>query len=152
MTKELITIAVSSVLATIGSVVAVLLVDYIKHKFIKPKQDFNKLRSKIYSVLVMYANRLSNPIKYEAVTPENEGYYKSAELALREIAVELDVFVNQSDIKTIDGITNEQLRKAVGDLFLLSNSVFVATYESEFTNPKTNRNVIKEVKDILKIK
>lgn len=151
MTKELITIAVSSILATIGSVVAVLLVDYIKHKFVKSKQEFNKLKRKINSVLIMYANRISNPIRYDKLTQDNVEYYNEAQKALREVATELNVFIDEYGVKTIHGVTNEHLHKVLGNLFYLSNAIFITNDEVGLIRPTDNNKKAEEIKELLKI-
>lgn len=152
MTKELITIAVSSILATIGSVVAVLLVDYIKYKYIRPKQEFKKLKAKIHGVLIMYSNRITNPIKYEAITTENEKYYSEAQYALRNVAVELELLINEHDIKVFKGITIEQLNTVKGNLFYLSNALFITQYEQSIITATHNGKIKDEIIKTLSLK
>lgn len=94
---------VSTVLATIGSIAAVLILDAIKNSYIRPTEEFETLRNRVNSTLSLYACYYTNQIDSAHSDEKVIGRYINASDAIRMIAVELNAFTNNKKRKKFKG-------------------------------------------------
>ncbi len=118
-------IVISTVLATIGSVITVFATDKIREVYFEPRREFRKIRRRVDSTLVMYACYYANPIDLNNLSPKVEERYKCASNALREMASELRAFADEVvENRTFCNVTRNDIMKASSEMIGLSNSLF----------------------------
>ena len=129
----------SAVLATVGSVAAVLIFELIKNEILVPRDEFRKLQRKVNSMLTMYARYYSNPVHGDRpmMSEKTIEDYISAATDVRRMAVEVIAFADARKRKKCYGIAAEDIRSAGGALIGLSNSFF-------FTGDRSDRDYTKE--------
>lgn len=117
----------STVIATFGSIIAVLTVDAIKFRFINPIIEFRALQKRILGTHNMYAPYYSHPINgtviANLVTSREEENYVKASIALRKLSVEHSSFAYTKPRKSYNGVTKDDLIEASFDIVNLSNQL-----------------------------
>ena len=130
-----------SVMATVTSGTIVFIVgQIIVECFVKPMQEFKKIKSEISYLLVLHANKYHNPI-----IGRNEKYEKSAE-EIRTVAAKLEGF---KQIKPFFA-RKDNIEQAKRGLIGISNGFCCTSYENETVGH--NREFEKDVKEALHLK
>lgn len=142
----------STFLATLGSVAAVVIFEFIKDGFFSKRSEFKRLRRKVSSTLYMYAPYYSNPIDRESSKAKVVERYDNASDSVRELAVELMAFANEIKIKISCPVPVSDILNAASLLIGLSNSFFTPYHFPERSESKENREMCKEIKRLLKIR
>lgn len=140
---------ISTALATIGSIVAVLVVDAIKNRYIRPTEEFEKLRRKINSTLSLYACYYTNQIDIANSDKKLVEQYSSAADTVRMIAVELRAFVDDEKRKKYKKIGVVEISTAASNLMGLSNSFFTPYNCPGMTENMENRKTADEIRKLL---
>ena len=143
---------VSTALATIGSVAAVLIFEVIKNKIITPREEFRKLQRRVNSTLSMYSCYYTNPIRSEApmVSEKTREDYISASLEVRRLAVDVLAFADERKGKKCCGIAVEDIRSAGRNMIGLSNSFFSVGNHPELETGKQQEDRIVQLLGIAK--
>lgn len=141
----------AALMAMLGSVAAVFIVDAIKERYFKPREEFRRLRRKVNSTLSMYACYYTNQIDIARADPKAVEAYGSASKSMREMAVELMAFADERTGKYCDGIPVKDISKAASLLIGLSNSFFTPYNCPEMADIKENDKLRKEIRELLQI-
>lgn len=128
---------ISTVLATLGSVVAVYASERVKERYITPLKEFKQLRSTVSMMLDLYACNYTNQIDCANENDPRLEEYKNAAFSLRELAVKLGTFAINAPQKQYYGITVQRMMKAKHCLIGLSNSFF-----TPYRRPEANTNLM----------
>lgn len=142
----------STVLATVGSVVAVLVVDFIKSHYIKPNEEFEKIKRKVNSTLSMNACYYTNQIDLARSTEREIEIYSSSSKTIREIAVELQAFADEKKRKRYKDVYIKDISEAASLLMLLSNSFFTPYNCPYPTENRDNNKIANDIRNLLNIK
>ena len=142
----------STVLATIGSIVAVLVVDFIKSYYIKPNEEFEKLRRKINSTLSMYACYYTNQIDLAHSTEKEIEIYSNSSKAIREIAVELQSFADEKKRKKHKDVNINDISESASLLMILSNRFFTPYNCPHSAENRENYKIANDIRNLLNIK
>ena len=116
----------STILATAGSVVAVLVFELIKNRILAPRDEFRKLQRRTNSTLSMYAHYYSNPVNktIPMVSEKTQEDYINAATELRRLAVDVTAFADERKREKCCGIEVKNIREAGSLLIGLSNNFF----------------------------
>ncbi len=113
--------------------------------FLKPINDYKKLRSKIAYSLTLYAYLYMNPVKFDDKNSDIE----EASYELRKLAAEVDAIIELRPVGMIFIPKEDVLIKVSKNLIGLSNGF----YETGTVNTvKQNDNIRKEIYKLLKMK
>lgn len=138
----------STVLATVGSVVAVLVFEVIKNNVFTPRTEFRKMQRNVNGSLALYAHYYDNPIDYKRpmMNERTVEDYIGAAAEVRRLAVEVVAFADERKCKKCCGVKVTDIRKAGNLLIGLSNSFFSpdANLERDYT-----RKRVKDIKQLL---
>lgn len=116
--------------------------------WLKPLQDYKLLKNNIAKQLVFYANVYTNVSDGKN---ENEAYINlrlEVSDKLRWLACELEGFIQTLSWVKIGIPKKADLKDAVGELILLSNSLFDS---NRFSQNRENRRVANRIRELLKI-
>jgi len=141
----------STVLATTGSVIAVLVFEIIKDHFYAPRNEFKKLRKKVNSTLSMFACYYTNQIDIARSDAKEIERYSSASKSMREIAVELMAFADDVQGRKCCGIPVSDISGAASLLMGLSNSFFTPYNCPEMAENRDNDKARQKIRDLLRI-
>lgn len=114
----------STVLATVGSVLAVLIFEIIKDHIFVPRTEFRKLRRKVNSTLAMHARYYTNPLdnRWPMASERTIEDYINAEEEVRKLGVDVIAFADEMKGKKCCGIPVKDIRAAGRLLIGLSNN------------------------------
>lgn len=140
---------ISSVLATLGGVATVFVVDWIKTRYFEPVTEFELLRRKIDSALRMYACDYTNQIDLATATKERVEKYRASSRALRTLAVDTQVFADLRKRKKYKGIENDRVADAAYELMGLSNSFFTPYNNSDMNENHDNCKTAEHIRELL---
>lgn len=141
----------STGIATVGSVVAVLAFELIKEHFLTPRNEFKKLRRKVNSTLSMFACYYTNQIDLARASAKEVELYSSASKTMRELSVELMAFADDVASKKCCGIPVEDISEAAALLIGLSNSFFTPYDCPEMADNWENDRTRKKIRELLRI-
>ena len=141
----------AALLAMLGSVAAVFIVDAIKERYFKPREEFKKLRRKVDSTLSMYACYYTNQIDIARSDPKSIELYSSASKSMRELAVELMAFADEYSGKKCCGVLVKDISEAASWLIGLSNSFFTPYDCPEQADNRDNDRIRKKIRELLQI-
>lgn len=141
----------STMLATGGSIVAVVVFEVIKVHFFTPQNDFKKLRRKVNSTLSMFACYYTNQIDIAHSSPKELELYSSASKTMREMAVELMAFADDRNNKKCCGVSAVDISEAASLLMGLSNSFFTPYDCPEMIENRDNAQTREKIRALLKI-
>lgn len=113
--------------------------------FLKPIQDYKKLRAKIAYALTLYAYLYMNPIKFREKIDEIE----EASYELRKLAAEVDATIELKPFANIFIPKIKILTKVSKNLIGLSNGFYTTNIEHTLQTNEVNR---KEIYVFLKMK
>lgn len=133
-------------LSTIATVVSGTLVfiigQVVLECWVKPMQEYKKIKSEISYLLVLHANKFHNPLD----SKHTDDRYNNASEEIRSVAAKLEGF---KQIKPFF-VRKDNVEKAKSGLIGISNSFY---YVSEFHDIiKDNIKLENDIKEALKIK
>lgn len=144
---------VSSFLAMLSGVMVVFFTDVLRNKFITPRNEFSKLRMKVYGMLDFYSRDFCNTIDSGSVSEEIIHEYCEGSNEIRKLAVECSAFAAEYAGKSFRGVTSKDLMEISRHLMQLSNSFFTPYKKPEdsFVRNKHNEELKNEIKKKLKL-
>lgn len=142
---------ISTVLATLGSVVAVYASERVKERYITPLKEFKQLRSTVSMMLDLYACNYTNQIDYANKDDPRLDEYKDTAFSLRELAMKLGAFAMNAPEKQYYGITVQKIMEAKDCLIGLSNSFFTPYGRPDANTNQRNRETSAKIKELLGI-
>lgn len=138
-----------TVLITVISGVLVFAIgQIIMECYIKPLQEYHKIKSEISYLLIFYANVFSNPIsrkEKENMKKEGKELYSEATRKLREAAARLEGFKQQKPFF----VRKDNIEEAARGLIGLSNGLFS---NNIFTQIEHNMQYENDIKKGLRLK
>ena len=143
--------ALSTIMATVGSVVAVLIFEIIKDHFFTPRNEFKKLRRKVNSTLSMFACSYTNQIDIARSYAKEVELYSSASKTMREMAVELMAFADDLNSKKCCDVPVSAISEAAALLIGLSNSFFTPYNCPEMAENRDNDKTRQKIRELLGI-
>lgn len=141
----------STALATLGSITAVLIFEIIKNTFFVPQTDFRKLRRKVNGTLMMFACYYTNQIDFVNASAKEIECYHSASKSMREIAVDLMAFADDFRGKKCCGVPVSDIMEVASLLMGLSNNFFTPCNHSGEMDNHYNNNLRHKIMKLLKI-
>lgn len=141
----------STAVATVGSVIAVLVFELIKDHVFTPQNEFKKLRRKVNSTLSMFACYYTSQIDLARSSAKEVELYSSASKTMREMAVELMAFADDVGRKRCCGVPVTDISRAAKLLIFLSNNFFTPYNCTETTGNIDNDKIRHEIRELLKI-
>lgn len=140
----------STALATVGSVAAVLVFEFIRIRVLAPRDEFRKLLGRVNSTLIMHARYYSNPIDSNRllVNEKTVEDYICAAAEVRRVAADVHTFSDEIRGKMICGIPSKDIKEAGRELIGLSNSFFETGSHSEQSRAE---NRVNEIRRLLKL-
>ena len=151
MENLILTELIATVLATLGSVTAVLLFEVIKNNFIAPKIELKMIRKKVDETLIMYSRYYLHPINPNRSIVTNKDVFDEYILAssnVRAVASELLAFAEVNKRPKYYGIKRGDILKAGKSLMGLSNGFFYndKTYDKDYNKIRED-----EIRKLLKL-
>ena len=139
-------------IATIRSIISVLLFEIIKDYALEPRKEFKKLRRKVNSSLKRYACYYMNEIDCAHSDTEKIMVYKDAANSIRNLSVDLAAFADDMRRESCCGVSRAEISDAASSLMGLSNSFFTPYNRPDSTICGHNGERRDEIKFLLKIK
>ena len=132
----------------LSGVLVYMLGELLNTIWLNPLQEYKNIKSNIAKKLVFYANVYSNVSNLENSNTEWGKLQLKASDELRWLASELEGFIQTLSWIKIGIPKKANLKKVVGLLILLSNSMFDS---NQFHQNKENRNVVSQIRHLMKI-
>lgn len=141
----------STLIATLGSVAAVFIVEYIKTKCFEPRKQFETLRAKALNNMEFYASVATNVIDLKSASEQDIQRRIEASTELRMMAVEIKTLIDTNNKRKYNGIKSEAIYEAGRNLMYISNSLYTPYGMSEcrFKQGVENHRVIDYIKELL---
>lgn len=142
----------SDVFWTVVSGVLVFVIGQIfLETILKPKMEYEELRAKIASDLILYANLYTNPMTTEDSIrmPDAKKEYDAASSELRKLASEFVGFRTKK-FRIICSIDDDTMSKVASELIGLSNGFFASEKGWDKTAEQNSR-MEKNIKEYLRI-
>jgi hypothetical protein len=125
-----------TLITIVSSLFLLILSELVKEIFFVPFQEYKKLKAKVASALMLYAKEYANPITIETYNKdaEQKERYKKASDSLREIASELEGFIEKRNLCQPGVPKKALLYNAARQFTGLANGVYGREKDSlEFT-------------------
>lgn len=142
---------ITTVIATLGSTISVLLVESIKNCFFYPREEFKRLRRKVDSTLSMYACYYTNQIDLANSSDLEKELYRNASKAIRELSTELQAFANDTPFRKLCGVPLSNVSEAAQSLMALSNSFYAPYACPEMRTDVENHDLSIEIRKLLEV-
>ena len=114
-------VVVSEIFITvIGGVLVFILGQLFNEYFLKPIQEYKKIRAKVAYSLTLYANLYMNPVHPDHRNPE----YDNAILETRKLAAEIDAFIELRPSGNLFIPKKSNLKSASRSLIGISNGFY----------------------------
>jgi len=143
---------VSTGIATVGSVLAVVIFEIIKVRFFDRRTEFKNLKRKVACALQLYACYYVNQVDRAKAEKSVIDDYNQAAWKVRETSVELTVFAEQLKTKKCCGVLREDIEKAASLLMGLSNNFFIPDNSPEMREGRENYETKNKILKLLNIK
>lgn len=141
----------STVMATVGSVIAVLIFEVIKEHIFTPRKEFKRLRRKVNSTLGMFACYYTHQIDIVTSNAKRLEQYSSASKTIHELAMELMAFADEINSKKCCDVPVSDISEAAWLLNGLSNNFFTPGNRTEDTDNESNDKRRQKIIELLKI-
>ena len=125
----------------------------IANLYVEPFKKYKDLKVKTDYLLVLYSNRICNPIDLADIADNKlPDEYQEASNGLRELAAEWISFKLYKNFLNCFIVSNKKLNNIGRNLILLSNSLTYPYNCKNLNDIRDNKKVIDEIRDVLKIK
>ena len=130
-------------ITVISGVLVFILGQLFNEYFLKPIQDYKKLRAKIAYTLTLYANLFMNPVTLEAATQE----YSDASLEIRKLSASVDAMIELKPLGNVFIPKRSAMKDSAKALMGISNRFIVNdTFDSSKQNDIDRKIIYKSLK------